>query len=203
MSSLARWILSVVKDAGVRLLGGALAAAVALWLASHGLKLEEYLQSALEWLSARDHRLTAIAIATVVLLLILCAIVVVVARWTRRRRYPSPASVRQIRRLARELEIDCLAPIPAPTAEEALAKFRDQLVELSHFRRLHRLLAEVADETDQYMIACTPGSELDDRAELHHAAALVALKRVRHHTAWVADAGETATTSINHVRAHT
>ena len=95
--------------------------------------------------------------------------------------------MRHVRNLARELETECLAPSPSPKAEAVLASFRDQLAELSSFRRLAPLLSQLADETDHYMIACTPGANLDDIAEQHRDAALQALHNFRRRTAWAID----------------
>jgi hypothetical protein len=194
MSSLAYWFLSVVKDAGARLLGGALAAAAALWLASRGIRPDEYLHYLLELLFAPEHRMAAIAVGTISGLAVLCGIAVVVVRWGGRRGYPSTTITRLIRQRARELEAHCLSPLPSPNAEAVLAMFRDQLAEVSSFGRLAPLMIDVADETDQYMIACTPGSNLDDHAERHRTAAVAALHRLRKRTAWVVNVDETEST---------
>jgi hypothetical protein len=187
MSSLFKWILSILKDATIRLLGAALAGAVVLWLAARDIRLEERFHDLLNWLGASERRGAAILVGAIVGLAVLGGVSVVVARWRSRRGYPSAPIVRQIRLLAREIETVCLAPVPMPAAETVLARFRDQYAELITFPRLAPLVLTLANETDQYLIACAPGSTIEALAEQHHASALAALTQLREQTAWVVD----------------
>lgn len=186
MFAVVSWIASILKEAGARLLGSVLATAVILWLASRGIRIEEYLNAGLAWISAQDQSYVSFALF-VLLFFVVISLVVIAARWGRRRGYPSMAMTKRVRQLARELETNCLAPVPSHMAEEVLARFRDQQIELSSFRKIGRLMTRLADETDQYMIACAPGSELVGIAEQHHVAALIALSELRLSTAWAVD----------------
>ena len=180
------WIATILRDATIKLLGSILAAAVALWLASRGIRFDEYINEALTWLAAQDQAYVALALVAV-LFFVALSVAVIAARWGRRRGFPSASMTKRVRQLARELETNCLAPVPTHLAEEVLAKFVDQKIELSSFRKISRLMTRVAEETDQYMIACAPDSELIGIADQHHAAALVALSELRHSTAWAVD----------------